>query len=62
MFEFERRLDSHFLSRTRRRILVNPRPTSAKFVRITQTGTATAGEFWAIQQLRLYQMPTGTAR
>jgi hypothetical protein len=26
----------------------------AKFIRITQTGTAPNGEIWGIQQLRLY--------
>ena len=26
----------------------------AKFIRITQTGTATNNEFWGIQQLRVY--------
>ena len=32
------------------------RPAPAKFVRITLTGTATNGEGWAIQQLRVYEM------
>ena len=26
----------------------------ARFLRITQTGTAANGEFWGIQQVRLY--------
>ena len=33
------------------------RPTRAKFIRVTQTGTARAGELWAIQQVRVYQAP-----
>ena len=32
------------------------RPARARFIRITQTGTAKAGEAWAIQQLRLYEL------
>jgi hypothetical protein len=30
-------------------------PSEAKFIRITQTGTATSGEQWAIAQVRVYQ-------
>jgi hypothetical protein len=33
------------------------KPVSAKFIRITQTGAATDGEFWAVQQVRVYQAP-----
>ena len=32
------------------------RPAPAKFLRITQTGTPTDSEAWAIQQLRVYEM------
>jgi mono/diheme cytochrome c family protein len=39
-------------------IITLSRPTTTRFVRITQTGTARAGEFWAIQQLRVYQLPS----
>lgn len=38
-------------------VIALARPAQAKFVRITQTGTAAAGEFWALQQVRLYHMP-----
>ena len=31
-------------------------PSDAKFIRITQTGTATNGEQWAIAQVRVYQV------
>jgi len=30
------------------------KPVQAKFIRITQTGTARNGELWAIQQIRVY--------
>ena len=33
------------------------KPIQAKFIRVTQTGKAADGEFWAIQQVRLYQVP-----
>ena len=33
------------------------KPAQAKFIRITQTGTARNGELWAIQQVRLYAAP-----
>ena len=33
------------------------RPVCAKFVRITQTGTADEGVSWTMQRLRLYQAP-----
>jgi hypothetical protein len=29
-------------------------PVEAKFIRVTQEGSAAAGEQWAIAQLRLY--------
>jgi hypothetical protein len=29
--------------------------TPAKFIRITQTGTASGTDFWSIGQLRVYQ-------
>ena len=31
-------------------------PVSAKFIRITQTGTASNGEVWAIQGVRVYRV------
>jgi mono/diheme cytochrome c family protein/glucose/arabinose dehydrogenase len=31
-------------------------PVSAKFIRITQTGSASNGELWAIQQVRVFQV------
>jgi mono/diheme cytochrome c family protein len=37
-------------------IITLPRATSARFVRINQTGRATSGEFWGIQQVRVYQL------
>jgi mono/diheme cytochrome c family protein len=40
-------------------VIALSRPTTATFVRITQTGTARGGEFWAIQQIRMYQLPSG---
>lgn len=33
------------------------KPVQAKFIRITLTGTATDGEFWAVQQARVYEAP-----
>ena len=36
-------------------------PVPAKFVRITQTGTARNNEWWGVQQVRIYQTPV-TAR
>jgi hypothetical protein len=33
------------------------KPVQAKFIRITQTGTARNGELWAIQQIRVYGNP-----
>jgi hypothetical protein len=30
-------------------------PSQARFIRITQTGSATRGEQWAIAQVRVYQ-------
>ena len=36
-------------------VIVSARPTPAKFIRITQTGTATAGEVWGIQRVRVYR-------
>jgi mono/diheme cytochrome c family protein len=32
------------------------KPATARFIRITETGTARNGELWAIQQVRVYQM------
>ena len=32
------------------------KPARAKFIKITQTGTARSGELWAIQQLRVYEL------
>jgi hypothetical protein len=37
------------------------KPARAKFVRITQTGSARNGELWAIQQVRLYEMRAAAA-
>jgi hypothetical protein len=34
--------------------IVTFKPVQAKFIRITQTGTARNGELWAIQQVRVY--------
>jgi hypothetical protein len=31
------------------------KPTPAKFIRVTQTGTPTGREFWAVAQIRVYQ-------
>jgi mono/diheme cytochrome c family protein len=33
------------------------RPVQAKYVRITQTAAARDGEYWAVQQVRVYQTP-----
>jgi glucose/arabinose dehydrogenase/mono/diheme cytochrome c family protein len=33
------------------------KPVQAKFIRITQTGRASDGEWWAVQQVRVYQAP-----
>jgi glucose/arabinose dehydrogenase/mono/diheme cytochrome c family protein len=33
------------------------KPVQAKFIRITQTGRASDGELWAVQQVRVYQAP-----
>jgi hypothetical protein len=38
------------------------RPTPAKAIRITQTGTASNGEIWAIQQVRIYQARAAAGR
>ena len=35
--------------------IVTFKPQQAKFIRITQTGTAKNGELWAIQQIRVYE-------
>jgi hypothetical protein len=35
--------------------LIAFRPVTAKFIRITQTGTASGNEVWSIQQVRVYQ-------
>jgi hypothetical protein len=32
-------------------------PTRARFIRITQTGTAANNEAWAIQTIRIYALP-----
>jgi hypothetical protein len=37
-------------------IMTLSRPTSAKFIRITETGAATRGQVWSIGGLRLYQV------
>lgn len=37
------------------------KPSAAKFIRITQTGTATNSELWGIQQVRIYEARTATA-
>jgi hypothetical protein len=37
--------------------IVTFKPVQAKFIRITQTGTARNGELWAIQQIRVYESP-----
>ena len=37
------------------------RPVRARFVRITQTGTASDAPPWTMQRLRLYQAPAGVA-
>jgi hypothetical protein len=40
-------------------VMAFSKPTTTRFIRIAQTGNARAGEFWAIQQIRLYQLPSG---
>ncbi len=35
------------------------KPVQTKFIRITQTGTALAGEQWAVQQIRIYRAGQG---
>jgi mono/diheme cytochrome c family protein len=37
-------------------IMTLSRPTSAKFIRITETGAATHGEVWSVGGLRVYQL------
>ena len=38
------------------------KPLEARFIRITQTGTARNGELWGIVQIRIYQAPSTSAR
>jgi mono/diheme cytochrome c family protein len=40
-----------------RRTVISFKPVDAKFVRITQTGTASDAAAWTLQRLRLFQMP-----
>jgi hypothetical protein len=37
------------------------RPAQAKVIRITQTGTASNGELWAVQQVRIYETRAAAA-
>ena len=43
-----------------RRTVIPFKPVEAKFVRITQTATAAGASPWALQRLRLYQVPGRT--
>jgi hypothetical protein len=38
------------------------KPSEARFIRITQTGTARNGELWGIVQIRIYQAPSTSVR
>jgi hypothetical protein len=42
--------------------IISVQPVRAKFVRLTQTGSAADAPPWSVQQLRLFAPGNGTAR